>query len=133
MRRFLPAPISISLSCETDCTDAALQDVGAVRTQAGWDIYIGGVRGTHARSGVLFCVTDNAEKTAGMIKGLIQYYRETAHYLEAVHQWMDRLGIVHIREVLFEEDLRTQLLESLHTDLSLIQNPTVEAGSYKKG
>ncbi|NLS42931.1 NAD(P)/FAD-dependent oxidoreductase [Bacillus subtilis] len=129
----LPAPISISLSCETDCTDAALQDVGAIRTQAGWDIYIGGVRGTHARSGALFCVTDNAEKTAGMIKGLIQYYRETAHYLEAVHQWMDRLGIVHIREVLFEEDLRTQLLESLHTDLSLIQNPTVEVGSYKKG
>ncbi|MGG3032031.1 nitrite reductase large subunit NirB [Bacillus stercoris] len=128
-----PSPISISLSCETDCTDTALQDVGAVRTQAGWDIYIGGVRGTHARSGVLFCVTDNAEKTAGMIKGLIQYYRETAHYLEAVHQWIDRLGIVHIREVLFEEDLRTQLLESLHTDLSLIQNPPIEAGTHKKG
>lgn len=129
----LPAPISISLSCETDCTDAALQDVGAIRTQAGWDIYIGGVRGTHSRSGALFCVTENEDSTAGMIKGLIQYYRETAHYLEAVHQWIDRLGIVHIREVLFEEDLRAQLLESLQTDLSLIQNPTVEAGAYKKG
>ncbi|QHM18103.1 Assimilatory nitrate reductase electron transfer subunit [Bacillus subtilis] len=129
----LPAPISISLSCETDCTDAALQDVGAIRTQGGWDIYIGGVRGTHARSGALFCVTENEDSTAGMIKGLIQYYRETAHYLEAVHQWIDRLGIVHIREVLFEEDLRAQLLESLQTDLSLIQNPTVETGAYKKG
>ncbi|MED4559224.1 assimilatory nitrate reductase electron transfer subunit NasB [Bacillus subtilis] len=129
----LPAPISISLSCETDCTDAALQDIGAIRTQAGWDIHIGGVRGTHARSGALFCVTENEDSTAGMIKGLIQYYRETAHYLEAVHQWIDRLGIVHIREVLFEEDLRAQLLESLQTDLSLIQNPTVETGAYKKG
>lgn len=129
----LPAPISISLSCETNCTDAALQDVGAIRTQGGWDIYIGGVRGTHARSGALFCVTENEDSTAGMIKGLIQYYRETAHYLEAVHQWIDRLGIVHIREVLFEEDLRSQLLESLQTDLSLIQNPTVVTGAYKKG
>ncbi|PKJ58174.1 nitrite reductase large subunit [Bacillus sp. SN32] len=129
----LPAPISISLSCETDCTDAALQDVGAIRTQAGWDIHIGGVRGTHARSGALFCVTVNEDSTAAMIKGLIQYYRETAHYLEGVHQWIDRLGIVHIREVLFEEDLRAQLLESLQTDLSLIQNPTVETGAYKKG
>ncbi|TXF98255.1 NAD(P)/FAD-dependent oxidoreductase, partial [Lactobacillus delbrueckii subsp. bulgaricus] len=91
----------------------ALQDVGAIRTQAGWDIHIGGVRGTHARSGALFCVTENEDSTAGMIKGLIQYYRETAHYLEGVHQWIDRLGIVHIREVLFEEDLRAQLLESL--------------------
>lgn len=129
----LPAPISISLSCETDCTDAALQDVGAIRTQAGWDIHIGAVRGTHARSGALFCVTENEDSTADMIKGLIQYYRETAHYLEAVHQWIERLGIVHTREVLFEEDLRAQLLESLQTDLSLIQNPTVETGAYKKG
>ncbi|MCO4852044.1 nitrite reductase large subunit NirB [Bacillus vallismortis] len=118
----MPASISVSLSCETGCTDAAIQDVGAIRTQAGWDIYIGGVRGTHARSGALFFVTDNTDSTAGMIKGLIQYYRETAHYLEAVHQWIDRLGIVHIREVLFEEELRTQLLESLLTDLSMIQN-----------
>lgn len=78
-------------------------------------------------------MTENEDSTAGMIKGLIQYYRETAHYLEAVHQWIDRLGIVHIREVLFEEDLRAQLLESLQTDLSLIQNPTVETGAYKKG
>ncbi|WP_276736389.1 nitrite reductase large subunit NirB [Bacillus sp. (in: firmicutes)] len=132
-RLSMPAFISVSLSCETDCTDAAIQDVGAIRTQASWDIYIGGVRGTHARSGALFCVTDNAESTAGMIKGLIQYYRETAHYLEAVHQWMDRLGVVHIREVLFEEELRTQLLDSLQTDMSLIQNPPIEAGAHKKG
>ncbi|MBL3649566.1 nitrite reductase large subunit NirB [Bacillus sp. RHFS10] len=129
----MPASMSISLSCETDCTDAAIQDVGAIRTQAGWDIYIGGVRGTHARSGALFCVTDSADSTAGMIKGLVQYYRETAHYLEAVHQWMDRLGIVHIREVLFEENLGTQLLENLQTDLSLIQNPPIQAGAHKKG
>ncbi len=40
----MPAYISISLSCETDCIDAAIQDVGAIRTKAGWDIYIGGVR-----------------------------------------------------------------------------------------
>ncbi|MEC1550492.1 nitrite reductase large subunit NirB [Bacillus rugosus] len=129
----MPAYISISLSCETDCTDAAIQDFGAIQTQAGWDIYIGGVRGTHARSGALFCVTDNADSTADMIKGLIQYYRETAHYLESVHQWIDRLGIVHIREVLFEEDLRTHLLESLQTDFSLIQNPPIQAGAHKKG
>ncbi|MCY7917313.1 nitrite reductase large subunit NirB [Bacillus vallismortis] len=129
----MPASISVSLSCETDCTDAAIQDVGAIRTHAGWDIYIGGVRGTHARSGALFFVTDNTDSTAGMIKGLIQYYRETAHYLEAVHQWIDRLGIVHIREVLLEEDLRTQLLESLQTDLSMIQNPPIQAGAHKKG
>lgn len=129
----MPACISISLSCEADCTAAAIQDVGAIRTPAGWDIYIGGVRRTHARSGALFCVTDTAESTARMIKGLIQYYRETAHYEEAVHQWMDRVGIVNIREVLFEEDLRIHLLENLKTDLSLIQKLPLKTGAHKKG
>ncbi|SPU00499.1 nitrite reductase large subunit NirB [Bacillus tequilensis] len=127
----MPACISISLSCEADCTAAAIQDVGAIRTPAGWDIYIGGVRRTHA--GALFCVTDTAESTVRMIKGLIQYYRETAHYEEAVHQWMDRVGIVNIREVLFEEDLRIHLLENLKTDLSLIQKLPLKTGAHKKG
>ena len=87
------------------------------RTKAGWDIYIGGVRGTHARTGALFCVTDNADSTAGMIKGLIQYYRETAHYEEAVHQWMERLGIVHIREVLFKSCMAASVQSVSHDKL----------------
>lgn len=118
----MPDHVSISLSCKKDCTDAFLQDIGAIQTQTCWDIYIGGVRGRHARAGSLFCVTDNEDSTGAMIKGLIQYYRETAHYAEEIHQWIDRLGIIHIREVLFEEDMRTQLLENLQSDLSLIQN-----------
>ncbi|KUP32306.1 nitrite reductase large subunit NirB [Bacillus halotolerans] len=129
----MPDHISISLSCEKDCTAAAIQDIGAIRTQEGWDIYTGGIRGGHARAGMLFCVTDSEENTAIMMKGLLQYYRETAHYAEAVHQWIDRLGIIHIREVLFEQDLRTQLLENLQTDLSLIQDQPIQAGALKKG
>ncbi|WP_339191936.1 nitrite reductase large subunit NirB [Bacillus sp. FSL K6-1003] len=129
----MPDHISISLSCEKDCTTAAIQDIGAIQTQEGWDIYTGGIRGAHARSGMLFCVTDSEENTAIMMKGLLQYYRETAHYAEAVHQWIDRLGIIHIREVLFEQDLRTQLLENLQTDLSLLQNQPVQSGAMKKG
>lgn len=55
----MPDHISISLSCEKDCTTAAIQDIGAIQTQESWDIYTGGIRGAHARSGMLFCVTDS--------------------------------------------------------------------------
>ncbi|WNV80122.1 nitrite reductase large subunit NirB [Bacillus atrophaeus] len=119
----MPAPVSISLSCEKDCEDAAIQDIGAIQTHEDWDIYAGGRRGTHAHAGELLCVTENQKDTAVMIKCLLQYYRETANYSEALHQWMSRLGIIHIREILFDQDLRIQLLDSLETDVSLIQNP----------
>jgi nitrite reductase (NADH) large subunit len=40
------------------------------------------------------------------MKGLLQYYRETANYLEKVGHWIERAGIIHIREVLFDNGLR---------------------------
>lgn len=128
----VPAPISVSLSCENNCTDAYIQDIGAIHTQTCWEIYIGGVRRRHARAGSLFCVTDTEDSTAAMMKGLIQYYRETAHYAEAVYQWVDRLGLVHIREILFEEDVRTQLVKNLHSDISLLQNPSARKTPYER-
>ena len=67
-----------------------------------------------------------------MMKGLIQYYRETAHYNEAIYQWVDRLGLVHIREMLFEEDMRTQLLKNLSSDISLLQNLSAGKTPYER-
>lgn len=128
----VPAYISVSLSCENNCTDAYIQDIGALQTQTCWEIYIRGVRGKQARAGSLFCVTDNEDSTAAMMKGLIQYYRETAHYNEAIYQWVDRLGLVHIREMLFEEDMRTQLLKNLRSDISLLQNLSAGKTPYER-
>lgn len=128
----VPAYVSVSLSCENNCTDAYIQDIGALQTQTCWEIYIGGFRGKQARAGSLFCVTDNEDSTAAMMKGLIQYYRETAHYNEAIYQWADRLGLVHIREMLFEEDMRTQLLKNLRSDISLLQNLSAGKTPYER-
>jgi NAD(P)H-nitrite reductase large subunit len=60
--------VSVSLSCENNCTDAYIQDIGALQTQTCWEVYIGGVRGKQARAGSLFCVTDNEDSTAAMMK-----------------------------------------------------------------
>ncbi|MER2260307.1 MAG: hypothetical protein ABS945_16965, partial [Priestia megaterium] len=49
---------------------------------------------------------------------LIQYYRETGNYLEAVGSWIERVGIVHVREVLFEADNREYLMKQLSSERS---------------
>lgn len=77
-------------------------------------------------------MTDNEDSTVAMMKGLTQYYRETAHYNEAIYQWVDRLGLVHIREMLFEEDMRTQLLKNLRSDISLLQNLSAGKTPYER-
>ena len=47
----------------------------------------------------------------------IQYYRETAYYLERMWQWKERLGLIHIREVIFEPEFRYQLMGRLEQDV----------------
>lgn len=66
---------------------------------------------TEARSGELFYVAETNEEAVEISCSLIQYYRETGNYLEAVGAWIERVGIVHVREVLFEVDNREYLMK----------------------
>jgi len=64
-----------------------------------------------------------------LIKGFVQYYRETANYLERTWEWVERVGLVHVREVLFDEELRQQLLEHFAEEIAL-RKSLVERSLY---
>jgi nitrite reductase (NADH) large subunit len=53
------------------------------------------------------------------ISGFVQYYRETANYLERTWEWIERVGLIHVREVLFDEELRQLLLQHLAEEIDL--------------
>ena len=95
----------------------------------GWEIYVGGSSGRNVRSGQLLCVAETNEEAVGIISGFIQYYRETANYLERTWQWLDRVGIIHVREVLFDRELRRQLLERLEADAAYYQKTSSKSYS----
>jgi nitrite reductase (NADH) large subunit len=106
-------------SCLHNGAGSTTKDVGVIGVDRGWEIYIGGSSGRHVRSGELLCVAATTEEAIELIIGFVQYYRETANYLERTWEWVERVGLVHVREVLFDEELRQQLLEHFAEEIAL--------------
>jgi nitrite reductase (NADH) large subunit len=129
---FLTTPYRIKMgisSCLHNGAGSTTKDVGVIGVDRGWEIYIGGSSGRHVRSGELLCVAATTEEAMELISGFVQYYRETANYLERTWEWVERVGLVHVREVLFDEELRQQLLEHLEEEIALRKN-LVEKSLY---
>ncbi|WP_163528538.1 nitrite reductase large subunit NirB [Halobacillus ihumii] len=115
----IPSRIKVAISaCEHDASESKTKDIVAMKVNGGWEIYVGGMRGNHVRAGELLCVVETEKQTCEMIAGFIQYFRESAHYLEQIWQWVARAGLIHIREVLFDKEVLAHLLQSLDTDIS---------------
>nr|WP_245747459.1 nitrite reductase large subunit NirB [Anaerobacillus alkalidiazotrophicus] len=114
-----PHRVNMSISgCIHDGAEATTKDVGIVRIDRGWEIYVGGNSGRNVKVGNLLCVTENDEEVIKLISAFIQYYRETANYLETTGEWLDRIGLIHVREVLFDEELCNVLLTRLEMETS---------------
>ncbi|MCJ7987496.1 hypothetical protein MUB16_32255 [Priestia sp. OVL9] len=113
-----PCDIKISIaSCSHISENVTTSDIGLRRIDRGWEIYAGG-SSAEARSGELFYVAETNEEAVEISCSLIQYYRETGNYLETVGSWIERVGIVHVREVLFEVDNREYLMKRLSSERS---------------
>ncbi|MFC7062551.1 nitrite reductase large subunit NirB [Halobacillus seohaensis] len=113
-----PYRIKIGISsCLHNGAGSTSKDVGALKVDGRWEIYIGGSSGRNVREGQLLCVVDNDKQAERMMLGCIQYYRKSARYLERTWQWVERLGLVHIREALFDQELCDHLLETLEEDV----------------
>ena len=93
------------------------KDIGLIGIDRGWEIHVGGQGGRDVRVGELLYVAETSEVAVEMVTAFIQYYRETASYLERSGQWIDRIGLIHIREVLFDRDLRSHLIKRLEEDV----------------
>ena len=116
---FLSSPYQLKIgvsACMHNGADSTTKDIGVIGMNRGWEIYVGGSSGRDVREGELMCIADTSEEATEIITGLIQYYRETANYLERTWQWVERVGLIHIREVLFDTVLRDLLLDHLEMD-----------------
>lgn len=114
----MPCLLKIGVStCMHNGADPAIKDIGVIGTGLGWEIYAGGSSGRMIKAGELLAVAPTDKEAVQIIRGLIQYYRESAHYREQTWQWMERMGLIHVREVLFDQALRQELLEHLDEEL----------------
>ncbi|MGG0412226.1 nitrite reductase large subunit NirB [Peribacillus simplex] len=109
-----PYRIKMGISaCMHNGAGSTTKDIGVMGIDRGWEIYVGGSSGRNIRTGELLCVAGTNEEAIEIIIGFIQYYRETANYLERTWQWIERVGLIHVREVLFDNELSLQLSQRL--------------------
>jgi nitrite reductase (NADH) large subunit len=62
-----------------------------------------------------------------MTGAYLQYYRETANYLERTSKWVERVGLEHVKEVLAHEETRKELNERMDQTLKKYIEPWNEA------
>ncbi|MEK4536434.1 nitrite reductase large subunit NirB [Peribacillus sp. FSL K6-1552] len=113
---FISTPYRIKMgisACMHNGAGSTTKDIGVMGIDRGWEIYVGGSSGRNVRAGELLCVAETNEEAIEIIIGFIQYYRETANYLERTWQWIERVGLIHVREVLFDKELSQQLIQRL--------------------
>lgn len=112
-----PQRVNISVSaCIHNGAESTSKDVGVIGSDRGWEIYVGGNSGQHLQAGKLLCITETNEEVIKFTSAFIQYYRETAKYLESTGEWLERVGLIHVREVLFDDELCELLLERLELE-----------------
>ena len=101
-----PAKIKMAVSgCPRNCAESGIKDIGVVGIHTGWEIYIGGNGGIKSKVAELLTVVNTREEVLDITGVFIQYYRENARWLERTSQFMERVGIEHIREVIIKDKL----------------------------
>ncbi|WP_226669015.1 nitrite reductase large subunit NirB [Metabacillus litoralis] len=113
-----PYKVILSVSaCKHSNADNIQKDINIIGDVRGWEIYVGGQILSVDQQEELLTIAQDVIEVNQVVLGFIQYYRETANYLERIFDWIERIGLIHIREVLFEDSLRMQLVGRLESEV----------------
>lgn len=128
-----PGKLKLAVAgCPRNCSEAMVKDVGAVAVEGGkWEIYVGGAAGSHVRRGDVLCVVDTHDEVLALAGRFMQYYRESARYLERTYTFVERIGIDRIRAVVVQdsEGMGTRLDLAMQASVDAYVDPWKEAGS----
>ncbi|MGG1515689.1 nitrite reductase large subunit NirB [Paenibacillus oryzisoli] len=123
-----PAKVKLAVSgCPRNCAESGIKDLGVVSVDGGWELYAGGNGGVKVRVGDLLVTVKTEADIIEYSEAYLQYYRETGKYGERTSEWVHRLGIEHIREVVKDDEKRQALCARMETALSVLTDPWKQA------
>lgn len=119
-----PHKVKMAVSaCPRNCAESGIKDLGVVGIDGGWELYVGGNGGTHLRAGDLLMKVKTNEEVLEYAGASLQYYRETANYLERTSAWLERVGLSHVQSVLNDPEKRQELNGRMNETLSVHKDP----------
>ena len=125
-----PAKMKLAVTgCPRNCAEALCKDLGVVAIDGGrWEMYVGGAAGAHIRKGDLLATVDSAAEVMTLTGRFLQYYRESANWLERTYAWVPRVGIDHIRAVVVDDadGLAAQLDANMTKSVQAYRDPWLD-------
>ncbi|AIQ19659.1 nitrite reductase [Paenibacillus sp. FSL H7-0357] len=121
----LPAKFKIAVNgCPRNCAESCTKDIGIVGNDGGWEVFIGGNGGIKPRIADAFCKVKTDDELIEICSAVIQYYRETGNYLERTSEWVERMGLENIQNVILNnEDNRKELAARIDFALAQVTDP----------
>ena len=83
--------------CPRNCAEATIKDFGAIATESGWDLHVGGNGGITVRVTDLLTKVATEDEVLEYAAAFMQLYREEARYLERTAPWIERVSIDYVR------------------------------------
>jgi nitrite reductase (NADH) large subunit len=102
-----PAKVKLGVSgCPRNCAESTVKDIGIVATEGGdWDILVGGAAGAHVRRTDVLARVKTADEAMQLTGRFMIYYRDNAKWLERTYDFVPRVGIKFLQEVLVNDSL----------------------------
>ena len=110
-RRFqgfeFPAKVKLAVSgCPRNCAESTVKDVGVIATEGGeWEVSVGGAAGAHVRKSDVLCRVTTKAEALRVIGRFLIYYRDNAKWLERTYDFVPRVGLERLRDVIVNDAL----------------------------
>jgi nitrite reductase (NADH) large subunit len=122
-----PAKMKLAVTgCPRNCAEALCKDLGVVAVDGGrWEIYVGGAAGAHIRKGDLLATVDGPDEVIKLAGRFLQYYRETANWLERTYKFVPRVGSDKISVIVVDdaEGITEQLDANMQKSVDAYRDP----------
>jgi nitrite reductase (NADH) large subunit len=113
--------------CARNCAEATVKDIGLVAVGDGrWQVRIGGAAGGNVREADVLCTADSRAEALRATTTFLQYYRENADFKERTYDFVPRVGLERVREVVLGEESGAALRERFRLAKAAVRDPWLE-------
>jgi nitrite reductase (NADH) large subunit len=112
--------------CPRNCAEATVKDIGCVAVEGGWQVRAGGAAGGNVREADVLCTTESRAEALRVATTFLQYYRENADFKERTYDFVPRVGLERIRDVVLGEESGAALRERFRLAKAAVRDPWLE-------
>jgi len=112
--------------CPRNCAEATVKDIGCVAVEGGWQVRAGGAAGGNVREADIIATVQTRAEALRVATTFLQYYRENAEYKERTYDFIPRIGLETVREIVLGEQTGAALRERLRIAKAAVRDPWLE-------